>query len=99
VLSPAQLKAIVTSNSELRLLREKIGETEELMMDGYWEVDYTLRKREIDVKRLVDQGVGEAERVQVEAYFDALQGAVDNLGERGVKGVRCMDFWAGVFGR
>jgi SAM-dependent methyltransferase len=99
VLSPSQLKSITTSNSELRLLREKTGETEQLMMDGYWEVDYTLRKREIHVKRLVDQGVGEAERVQVEAYFDALQGAVDDLGEKGVKGVRCMDFWAGVFGR
>jgi SAM-dependent methyltransferase len=101
VLSPSQLKDIVTSNSALKLtlLREKIGETEELMMDGYWEVDYTLRRREVDVQRLVDQGVGVSERVQVEAYFDALRGAVDNLGEVGVKGVRCMDFWAGVFGR
>ena len=61
------------------------------MEDGYGEVSYTLRKREADVKRLLENGVSEAEVVQVEAYYDALQNAVEGIGgvvERG--GVRAV---------
>ena len=65
------------------------------MQDGFWEA---LRKRDKNLRRLVDTGVSDAERVQVEAYFDALQLAVDSLGEVGVEGVRSMDFWVAVFG-
>jgi hypothetical protein len=61
---------------------------------GFWEA---LRKRDKDLRRLVDTGVSAAERVQVEAYFDALQFAVDSLGEVGVEGVRSVDFWVAVF--
>jgi ubiquinone/menaquinone biosynthesis C-methylase UbiE len=98
VLSPSQVKNIVTSLSPLKLIRDAIMPTNQGMQDGFWEVSYTLRKREADIQRLVDTGVGDAERVQAEAYFDALQHAVDSLGEERVEGVRSMDFWAAVFG-
>ena len=65
------------------------------MKDAFWEVGYTLRKMEADMKRLVDTRVAEAETVQVEAYFDALQAAIDNLGGGGV---RCMEVWDGILG-
>jgi hypothetical protein len=51
---------------------------------GFWEA---LRKRDKDLRRLVDTGVSVAEQVQVEAYFDALQLAVDGLGEVGWRGL------------
>lgn len=66
------------------------------MEDGYWEVSYTLRKREADVKRLLENGVSEREVVQVEAYYDALERSVEGVG--GVEKVECMDWWGGVFG-
>lgn len=97
VLSPTQITEIVTGNdSGLLLVREEVKETTEGMKDGFWEVGYTLRKREADMQRLVDTGVAAAERVQAAAYFDALQSAVQGIG--GVEGVKCMDFWVGVFG-
>jgi SAM-dependent methyltransferase len=99
VLSPAQISKLVTARSELALLREGFKETNDGMKDGFWEVGYTLRKRAADMKRLEETGVSESERTQVDAYFDSLQNAVDRLGEKGVEGVRCMDFWVAVFGR
>ena len=75
---------------------KELKEEEEGMLDAYWEVGYTLRKREKDLQRLVDTGVSGAERTQVEAWFDSLQAATDAVG--GVEGVRCMGVWAGVFG-
>jgi 2-polyprenyl-3-methyl-5-hydroxy-6-metoxy-1,4-benzoquinol methylase len=99
VLSPAQIKTIVLAHSPLKLIKEEIIPTNHGMQDGFWEVSYTLRKRDKDMQRLVEAGVSDAERVQVEAYFDALQLAVDSLGEAGVEGVRSMDFWVAVFGR
>jgi ubiquinone/menaquinone biosynthesis C-methylase UbiE len=99
VLSPSQVKNVVVTHSPLKLIKEEVMPTNQGMQDGFWEVSYTLRKRDVDLQRLVDIGVSVAERVQVEAYFDALQFAVDSLGEVGVEGVRSMDFWVAVFGR
>ena len=92
VVSPSQVKNIVITHSPLKLIKEEIIPTNHGMQDGFWEVSYTLRKRDKDMRRLVDKGVSDAERVQVEASFDALQG------EAGVEGVRSMDFWVAVFG-
>jgi hypothetical protein len=99
VVSPAQVKTIVLTHSPLKLMKEEIIPTDHGMQDGFWEVSYTLRKRDKDMRRLVEAGVSDAERVQVEASFDALQLAVDSLGEAGVEGVRSMDFWVAVFGQ
>jgi len=96
VLSPAQITSAVTEHSSLKLEKEEVMETNEGMKDAYWEVDYTLRKREKDLERFVDGKVPEAERVALEGLYDAVRSTTDQVG--GVKEVRCMDFWAAVFG-
>ncbi|KAE9378646.1 hypothetical protein N431DRAFT_396438 [Stipitochalara longipes BDJ] len=96
VLSPKQIRDAILGNSELRVVREGTMETmEKGMKDGYWEVDYTLRKRGADLGRFVEGKVPEAERVAIEGLYDSIQATVDQIG--GVEGVRCMDFWAAVF--
>jgi hypothetical protein len=108
VLSPSQIKKIITTSPsssstspssslpKLHLIKEHIAPTETGMQDGYWEVSYTLRKREADIKRLLENGVEEREVVQVEAYFDALENAVQGID--GEENVESMDWWGGVFG-
>jgi SAM-dependent methyltransferase len=96
VLSPKQITDAITEGSGLKLVKEVTMETkEEGMKDGYWEVDYTLRKRGADLGRFIEGKVPEAERVAIEGMYDAVQSTVDQIG--GVKGVRCMDFWGAVF--
>ncbi|PMD37064.1 hypothetical protein L207DRAFT_515488 [Hyaloscypha variabilis F] len=96
VLSPAQISSAITQNSPLKLVKEAYLQTNQGMQDGFWEVDYTLRKREKDLERFVNGKVEDRERVAIEGLFDAVQSTTEQVG--GVKGVRCMDFWAAVFG-
>jgi hypothetical protein len=109
VLSPEQIKKIITTNPspssssssssslpKLHLVKETTAPTKKEMQDGYWEVSYTLRKRDSDLKRLRENGVQEREVVQVEANYDALENAVVGIG--GVEKAECMDWWGGVFG-
>lgn len=84
-------------NSPLVLLEERVEKTPEGMRDGFWEVSYILRQRGNEMMRLVNEGVGERERVGIEGMFDAVEESVRGL-EGGVEGVRCMDFWVARFG-
>jgi hypothetical protein len=62
VLSPKQITDVITESSGLKLVKEGTMETkEEGMKDGYWEVDYTLRKRGADLGRFIEGKVPEAE--------------------------------------
>lgn len=102
VLSPVQITAAVTSSSSpenpLKLLRSTTERTNEGMLDGYWEVSDILRRREKEVATLKDNGVSEGEVAVLESLWDGIESGVREL-EGGVKGVRSMDFWEGVFGR
>lgn len=65
------------------------------MLDAYWEVSDTLRRRETVLKAL-GEGVPEKELGAMVAMYDAIQAAVLNL-EEGESGVRSMDVWVARF--
>ncbi|PVH82316.1 S-adenosyl-L-methionine-dependent methyltransferase [Cadophora sp. DSE1049] len=74
------------------------------LQDGFWEVSDLLRKRGKEISSLRErqkdgnEAVNENEIVAFEAAYDSIEELVNGL-EDGVKGVRCMDFWVGVFRR
>lgn len=105
VLSPAQItKAVLATPSSgdddkaFKLAKEVIRPTNEGMQDGFWEVSDVSTKREREVALLRANGVSEAEVTAVEAMYDAVEQGVVGL-DGGIKGVRAMDHWVGLFGR
>lgn len=107
VLSPAQITGVVTiipsvsedagsAGREFRLEKEVVGRSNEGLLDGYWEVSDTLRKKERVLSEMEGLGVGEREIGAMRAGFDAVEMSLMGL-EGGEKGVRCMDYWAAVF--
>lgn len=87
-----------------QLLREDTLPSHPGLQDGFWEVSDLLRKREKEIASLRQDlgersGAGsESEIVAFEAAYDAIDAMVEGL-EGGVKGVRSMDYWVGVFER
>lgn len=98
MLSPAQIKRSVLDLEGWRVEKERLLKANEGLLDGYWEASMLLKGRSEVLKVLGAAGVSEGERVAFEAGFDAVESSVGIL-EGGVKGVKCMDVWAGVFGR
>jgi hypothetical protein len=96
VLSPAQIRSMAESSSAIRLAGEEIRAANEGLLDGYWEVSYTLRKKEKVLKTLGEDGVPEKELAAVVAMYDAVQATVGIL-EGGERGVRSMDVWVARF--
>lgn len=94
--------------SRFQLVREDTLPSHPGLLDGFWEVSGLLRKREGEIASLRDRvgdrersGAGnesESEIVAFEAAYDAIDAMVEGL-EGGVKGVRSMDYWVGVFER
>ncbi|KAH7417686.1 S-adenosyl-L-methionine-dependent methyltransferase [Cadophora sp. MPI-SDFR-AT-0126] len=72
------------------------------LQDGFWEVSDLLRKREKEISSLRlrerEGAVNGNEIAALEATYDTIDGMVEGL-EAGVKGVRSMDYWVGVFER
>ncbi|KAK0126830.1 hypothetical protein ONS95_008409 [Cadophora gregata] len=114
VLSPAQIMSAVLStststaassslpNSSFTLARQATLPSHPGLQDGYWEVSDLLRKREEEISSLrvrsSGQVVSENEIVALEAAYDAIAASAEGL-DGGVKGVRSMDYWVGVFER
>lgn len=75
--------------------------TNEGVLDGYWEVSYTLRTRDKALGRLEEQGVSEKELAAMSAMYDAVEASVGLLGKQQglerMKSVRSMDFWVAKF--
>ncbi|KAG0652091.1 Methyltransferase ustM, partial [Hyphodiscus hymeniophilus] len=102
VLSPKQISSNIIQNGVFRLEKEVTNITNQGMLDGYWEVSYTLRTREKVLGRLVEQGVPEKEIAAMSAMYDAVEASVGLLdepaeGKERSRGVRSMDFWVGRF--
>lgn len=98
VMSPARIKRVVLESSGWRIEKEELLKANEGLLDAYWEVRGLLRERREVLETLGAAGVSESECVVIEAGIDAVESAVGRL-EGGVRGVRCMDVWVGVFGR
>ncbi|CZT53369.1 uncharacterized protein RSE6_14872 [Rhynchosporium secalis] len=113
VLSPQQIQAaVLTAKVDTRSQREGVSElafklvkqatlpSNPGLQDPFWEVNYLLstRDKEIAALRKRKEGgfVSDAEIVVIEAAYDTVTSLVDSL-EDGVKGVKCMDYWVGVF--
>lgn len=77
-------------------MKDGIEGTNEGMLDGNWEVGHVLRSRGKMVKELEEGGVGEREIGVLGAMCDAVEMGIIEL-EGGVKGVKAMDHWVGVF--
>jgi hypothetical protein len=96
VLSPAQIRSMAESSSAFRLAGEETRASNEGLLDAFWEVSYTLRKREKVLKTLGEDGVPEKELAAMVAMYDAVQAAVGIL-EGGERGARSMDVWVARF--
>lgn len=96
MLSPAQITRVVEASSGMELVKEEARVTHEGMLDAYWEVSSLLWSKEKELDMLRNNGVDEKEVAVLEASFDAVASAARNL-NGGEKGVRCMDYWVGVF--
>lgn len=95
VLSPNQIRREVEVG-RWKCVKEGIESTNEGMLDGTWEVGHVLRSRGKMVKGLEEDGVGEREIGVLGAMWDAVEMGIGGL-EGGVKGVRAMDHWVGVY--
>jgi hypothetical protein len=80
----------------LRALGQETREANEGLLDAYWEVSDTLRKREKVLKALGEEGVPAKELAAMTAMYDAVQAAVGIL-DGGESGVRSMDVWVARF--
>lgn len=96
VLSPAQIRSVTESSSVLRLFAQEFRESNEGLLDAYWEVSHTLRNREKVLKALGEGGVPEKELAAMAAMYDAVKAAVGIL-DGGESGVRSMDVWIAKF--
>ncbi|KAH6702054.1 S-adenosyl-L-methionine-dependent methyltransferase [Leptodontidium sp. MPI-SDFR-AT-0119] len=89
-------------HQKFHLLKQATLPSNPSLEDPYWETSYLLRTREKEIALLRERQrggfVSESEIVDVEACYDVIEAMVGGL-EGGVKGVGCMDFWVGVFGR
>jgi hypothetical protein len=100
VLSPMQIVDTVHASAGFKLLIAEVRESNEGLLDGFWEVGDLLRKRGRVLGELKGEGenggVGEKELSALMGMYDAVQANVDGL-ESGVSGVRSMDVWVGKF--
>jgi hypothetical protein len=96
VLSPVQIRSVRESSSALKLSAQETRPADEGLLDAYWEVSDTLRKREKVLKALGDDGLPEKELAAMAAMYDVIQGAVGLL-DGGESGVRSMDVWVARF--
>ncbi|KDQ65061.1 hypothetical protein JAAARDRAFT_28724 [Jaapia argillacea MUCL 33604] len=93
VLSPKAIKDLA-GDAGLKLISEGFVTPDEGVHDGRWEVQATLSERFAkEVEEFIED---EREKGVVFALRDALELSVKRI-ERGVKGVRSMDVWWGVF--
>jgi hypothetical protein len=80
-----------------RVVEQTTRNSNDGVLDGYWEVSYLLRKRDAWLAKLELEGVVDARELGVlRAMFDSVEQGVELL-EDGVKGAKTMDYWAGVF--
>lgn len=96
VLSPAQILSAAESSSAFKLDAQETRPSNEGLLDAYWEVSDTLRKREKVLAALQEEGVPEKELAAMEAMYDAIDAAVGVI-EGGESGVRSMDVWVARF--
>jgi hypothetical protein len=96
VLSPTQIRSFAESSAVLRLSSQDTRAANEGLLDAFWEVNHTLRKREKVLRALGEQSVPEKELAALAAMYDALEAAVGSL-EGGESGVRSMDVWVAKF--
>jgi hypothetical protein len=96
VLSGVQIRSVTESSSAFKLSAQETRVTNEGLLDAYWEVSDTLRKREKVLQALGAEGVPERELAAMVAMYDAIQAAVGVL-DGGESGVRSMDVWVAKF--
>jgi hypothetical protein len=89
-----QIVDTVHASAGFKLLVAEVRDSNEGLLDGFWEVGDLLRKR----GRVLGEfkGEGEKELSALVGMYDAVQANVDGL-EGGVSGVRSMDVWVGKF--
>jgi len=95
VLSPAQITKEVLG-AGFKKVQEETKASNEGLLDGYWEASYALKTREKVLGALKEEGVSEKELGALVAMYDSVEQGVGLL-EDGAKGVKAMDYWAGIF--
>jgi len=93
VVSPDAIKKLA-QNAGLKLEQEAVIVPNEGLLDGRWEVGAVVDKA--FVTEVAETVKDERERAITFALRDAMLSSLKNV-ELGVKGVRCMDVWCGVF--
>lgn len=92
-----QISRVVEQAGGFRSKFSEVIRADEGLLDGHWEVGFSLNRREKTLKELVrEDGIGERDLAVLNAMYDALQASTDIV-PGGVDGVRSMDVWVGRF--